>query len=180
MRATTWMVPPLLAFFAVLPAAAREPNVELGVRSVATLSVDDETRGGGAGFAAEAALPVRRELIGPSALFVYASAGVLVGAGLAYQAEAGAALRWTRRTSWQPEVRLSLFWLGGDLVRSIDADGRVAEDPIALRLGLAPLRFRLEDGWVTALAVSVGPTLLRGGEPPLSCSLALFEVGTEL
>lgn len=160
---------------------ARALEIELGAQSLATLSVDDQTRAGGVGLAVEVGVPLAHRLLGPTHRLVpRAGVGALVGSGLAWSLEIGAAYRYAAFTRWQPDVGLSVLWLGGDLVRTIDAQGRVAGDPWALRLCMSPLRFPLNAGWVSLLALRAGPTLFRSGHPPLSLSVTLFEVGTEL
>jgi hypothetical protein len=154
-------------------------ELELAAQSVATLNVDDQTRGGGLGLSAEVGVPVLP--LGPrGVLIVRASLGALMGNGLAWSVEGGAAYRHVAFESWQPDAGLSVLWLGGDLVRTIDEQGQLAGDPLALRLGVSPLRFTLEAGWISVLSLRAGPTLFRSGQPPLSVSLMLFEVGTNL
>ena len=155
-------------------------ELELAAQSVATLNVDDQTRGGGLGLSAEVGVPVLRPLGPHGVLIVRASLGALMGNGLAWSVEGGAAYRHVAFKSWQPDAGLSVLWLGGDLVRTIDEQGQLAGDPLALRLGLSPLRFTLEAGWISVLSLRAGPTLFRSGQPPLSVSVMLFEVGTHL
>ncbi len=106
--------------------------------------------------------------------------GVLMGAGLAWSAELGAAWRARLFGRWEPDVGAYAATLGGKLIRTIDAHGVLASDPIALELGASPLRFRLDDSWVSFLSLRAGPTLFRGGAPAFMASLSLFEVGTTL
>lgn len=56
--------------------------------------------------------------------------------------------------------------------------GHLAENPWAVLGGLTPLRFALDDGWVSFCAVRAGTTLGgNSGHPPLAISLGFFEVG---
>jgi hypothetical protein len=161
------------------PVQAHE--LELAAQTLATLSVDDRTRGGGVGLAIALGAPLLEQWLGtPGQLVAAASVGALTGAGVAWAVEGGVAYRFLGWDRWQPEAGLSVLWLGGDLVRTIDDQGGLAGDPWALRFGISPLRFRLEDGWVSLLGVRAGPTLFRSGRLPLSLSLTLFEVGTRL
>jgi hypothetical protein len=69
------------------------------------------------------------------------------------------------------------MYLGGEIVRTIDEKGRIASNPLALQIGLKPLRFGLSNGWVSMLETRAGPTLGRAGRPPFAISVTLFEVG---
>jgi len=159
--------------------SATMPELEVGGQALVALGVNDETRGGGGGLAVEASLPVT-ELVGclRGQLLARARAGALLGAGTAWLLEAGVAYRPLLAGRWQPDAGVSLAVLTGDLVRSIDTEGRSSSDPLALQLGLNPLRWSLAQGWVSSLGVKAGPTLFQGGAPPLALSLTLFEVGS--
>jgi hypothetical protein len=157
------------------PAAA---ELEIGAQAVLTLVADDRTKAGGVGPALEASLPLVEGFLLPRAtLLGRARAGALVGAGLAWAAEAGAAWRLPVGPRWEPELGASLLYLDGDLVRTVDDEGRLAGAPVAALLGVTPARFRLEKGWVSFLPTRLGAPLGRGGRPPLALSIALVEVG---
>ena len=173
-----------LSFAATLCAAlgiaarAQAREVEVGVQTLATLVSDDETKGGGIGLGVEGSMRFAGEVAtahGPLWLG-RARVSLLGGGGLVWGAEAGAVLRW-RVFLWQPEAGVSLLYLGGDLARSIDERGRVASNPFAPMLGLSPLRFQLDQGWMSFLGLRGGITLGRSGHPPLAASITLFEVG---
>lgn len=156
---------------------ARRPALEIGAQSLAALSVDDETRGGGVGAALEVSLPVRELPSLRGQLLARARAGALVGAGMAWLLEAGVAYRLRGFERWQPDAGLSLGLMTGDLVRTINRQGELSNGPLLLQAGLNPLRCSLARGWVSALGIKAGPSL-RSGAPPLAVSLTLLEVGS--
>jgi hypothetical protein len=153
-------------------------QVEVGMQSVAALTVDDETRGGGAGAAVEVSLPVWDRAGDSGQLLARARSGVLVGVGLTWLLEAGVAYRVEGFGRWQPDAGLYVGMVTGDLVRTIDDRGERSGSPLILALRLSPLRFALSRGWVSALGMGAGPTLFRPGDPPLAVSLTLLEVGS--
>jgi hypothetical protein len=159
------------------PGGRGRPALEVGVQAVAALSTDYETRGGGVGAAVEVTLPMLELSSLRSQLLGRIRAGALVGGGVAWLLDAGGAYRLEGFSHWQPDVGLSLGLLAGDLVRTIDTAGELSGNPIALQLGLSPLRFSVSRGWVSGLGVKLGPNLFRDGAPPLSVSVTLFEVG---
>lgn len=151
---------------------------EVGAGALAVLSADHSTRGGGVG----SAMSVGRNLLHrpseiPVAVAIVGEAGVLGGGGLVWLARAGPRGRFVHFEIWQPSVGVSLLVLGGGLVRTIDVNGKLAANPWSLQLGIEPLRFRLQRGWVSALRVEAGPNLFRSGNPPLTAAATLFEVG---
>jgi len=175
-RAPLWFAATLCALLGVA-ARAEAREVELGVQTVATLISDDQTKGGGIGLGVEGSLRFLGEPWGNGPLWLgRARVSLLGGAGLVWGVEAGAALRW-RVFLWQPEASVSLLYLGGDLARSVDEAGRLASNPFAPMIGVSPLRFQLDQGFVSLLGLRGGITLGRSGHPPLAASITLFEVG---
>lgn len=163
------------AFMAPRTAAA---ELEIGAQATLTLVSDHRTKGGGAGPALEASVPlVEGALLPRATLLGRARASALVGAGLVWAVEAGAAWRLPVGQRWEPELGAYLLYLDGDLVRSIDHEGRIAGAPVAALLGVTPARFRLEKSWVSFLPARFGAPLGRGGRPPFAISVVLVEVG---
>jgi len=161
-----------------LSTTARAAEVELGGQSVLILATDQQTRGGGLGAAVELGAPLVHALFQQgSELLVRGRASALVGAGLVWGVELGAAWCPPAMQRWQPDLGIYALMLGGDLIRAVDAHGHEADDPVAIELGLTPLRFRLDEGWVSLLAVRGGPTLGTGGSSPFVFSATLVEVG---
>jgi hypothetical protein len=161
-----------------LSSTARAAEVELGGQSVLTLATDRQTRGGGLGAALELGTPVLGDLFQHgSELLVRGRASALVGAGLVWGTELGTAWRPRAMQRWQPDLGVYALVLGGALIRAVDRDGHEADDPVALEFGITPLRFRLDDGWVSLLAVRAGPTLGTGDASPYVVSVTLVEVG---
>lgn len=162
----------------VSPALALGAEFEVAGQGVATLTADRETRGGGAGYGLEFGVPLLYDFpqLG-STLLARERTTALVGAGLAWSVELGATWRARPYGVWQPELGLSAMLVGGALIRSIDAQGHEARDPVALMLGLSVLRFRFDAGWANFFGFRAGPTLFRAGAPPFACSLTFFEVG---
>jgi hypothetical protein len=151
-------------------------DVEVGVQTVATLVTNDSVKGGGAGAGVEGSLALLRDA--STTLLARARTSLLVGDGLAYTVEAGAAWRVSLLPRFQPELGVYLLYMGGDLARAIDRDGYLAENPWAVLGGLTPLRFALDDGWVSFCAPRLGTTLgTSSGHPALAVSVSLFEVG---
>jgi hypothetical protein len=161
-----------------LSSTARAAKLELGGQTALTLAADLQARGGGLGPALELGAPVLEGLLQRGAeLLVRGRASALLGAGLAWGVELGSAWRPRALERWQPDLGLYALMLGGDLIRSIDEGGHEADNPIAIELGLTPLRFRLDEGWVSLLALRAGPTLGAGGSCPFVFSAMLVEVG---
>lgn len=164
--------------------ATRAEPVEVAVRGELTLVSDDAVKGGGLGPGVELRVPVVRDfLLDESSLILGAGASALFLSGVVWTFEAGAAWRLRLGARWRPDVGLSVLVAGGDLVRTIDSEGRIAGSPVALRLGLAPLRFQLRSGSVSFLAIRFGPTLGPlgdGGTPPFAASLEVLEVALPL
>ena len=153
-------------------------GVEVGVQTVATLVTNDAVKGGGAGAGIEGSLALLRNASNTHALFARMRTSLLVGDGLAYTVEAGAAWRLSLLPRYEPELGVYLLYMGGDLARTIDRDGYLAENPWAILGGLTPLRFALDDGWVSFCAPRLGTTLgTSSGHPALAVSVSLFEVG---
>ncbi len=151
---------------------------EVSASTLAVLSADHSTRGGGVG----SAVSVGRNLLSrpreiPLAVAVVGEVGLLGGGGLVWLARAGPRARFIHFKTWQPAVGISLLVLGGGLVRTIDEDGRRAANPWSAQLGIEPLRFQFDRGWVSVLRVEAGPHLFRSGNPPLTVSATVFEVG---
>jgi hypothetical protein len=168
----------VLSMVAVLVSPVRAAEIEVAGQSVVTLASDSKTRGGGAGAGVEVGAPFAPDLLQTgSKLVARARISGLVGAGLAWSFELGLDFRARSFHRFEPELGLHVITVGGDLIRSIDADGRLARNPLALVLVVAPLRFRLNDGWINILGVRVGPTLARSGSPPFVLSVTLFEIG---
>jgi hypothetical protein len=161
-----------------LSSPARAAEIEVGGQSVLTLATDRQTRGGGLGAALELGTPVLDDLfLQGSELIVRGRASALIGAGLAWGVELGTAWRPPAMRRWQPDLGIYALVLGGALIRAVDDHGHEANDPIAVEFGLTPLRFRLDEGWVSLLAVRAGPTLGTGGASPYVFSVTLVEVG---
>jgi hypothetical protein len=161
--------------------AAAEP--EIAGQMVVTIVSDEQTKGGGAGAAVEGALPLLRNVPllrdafrADSAIVLRARGSVLAGLGLAWTLEAGLAARGSRGP-WEPHLGMYILYMDGQLIRAIDDDGRLARGPVALQLGLDPLRFALEDGWVSFLSARCGPVLSHPGTLVSALSLSLVEVG---
>lgn len=142
---------------------------------------DTSGKGGGIGPGLEVGLPVLRGvLLAHSAVVLRAGASALFLSGFVYTLEAGGAFRPFAGNRWEPDAGLYVRYIGGDLVRSIDDDGHLAGNPVALQLGIAPLRFRLQEGTVSFFSFRMGPTLFRSGYPPFALSIGLLEVGTDV
>ena len=181
MRRSTWPARTIGVLGILAGLSAHAAPIEVAGQSVVTLASDRQTKGGGAGLGVEVGIPVAREPWGTkSTLLMRGRLCGLVGAGLAWSAEAGIDLRWGRFHRYEPELGLHGLLLGGDLIRAIDNAGHLAGDPFALMLGLAPLRFRLDEGWISILGVRAGPTLFRSGSPPFVLSITLLEIGRSL
>jgi hypothetical protein len=159
------------------PAPAAAVEVELGAQTLVTLVSNDAVKGGGVGAGVEASLPIYRDANRTNALLARARTSLLVGDGLAYTLELGAAFRLSLVGAWQPDAGAYLLYMGGDLARSIDADGYLAHDPWVVLAGLTPLRFALDEGWVSFCSARAGTTLGVSGHPALALSLTFFEVG---
>jgi hypothetical protein len=67
--------------------------------------------------------------------------------------------------------------MDGQIVRAIDEHGRRAGGPLALLVGLDPLRIALDRGWVSFLASRCGPVLVHPTTIVSAISLSLVEVG---
>jgi hypothetical protein len=174
-----WLVVSVLA--ATLSGPVRGAGVEIAGQSVVTLASDSKTRGGGAGAGVEVGVPLVPQLLSTrSSLLARARGCALVGAGLAWSLELGVDLRAPSFHRYQLELGLHALTVGGDLIRSIDGDGRLAGNPVALAVVFSPLRIRLDDGWINILGIRAGPTLGREGSPPFVLSLTLFEIGRAL
>jgi hypothetical protein len=167
-----------VALLAAALSSQAHAAIEIAGQSVVTLASDSQTRGGGVGAGVEVGIPlVSRLLATRTSLLGRARICGLVGAGLAGSLELGVDLRSPVFGRFEPELGLHVLILGGALIRSIDSDGRLAGNPVALTSVFSPLRFRLDDGWINILGVRVGPTLARTGTPPFVLSLTLFEIG---
>ena len=170
-----------LLFAVVAAQGAAAPTVtaaELAAQACFTLLSDDETKGGGAGLAVEAGVPVlHNAFLSGLLLTVRLRASALIGAGLAWSGELGGAFRVQAGKRWAPEAGLWVLYLGGDLVRAIDDHGRLARNPLAVQLALNPVRFQVGSGWVSFLAVRYGRTLFRPGRPPFAFSATFVEIG---
>lgn len=160
------------------PAAGpRLQSVEIGAQAVAALVTDTSVKGGGVGCGLELGLPLVLPSLRERVRIVpRARLSALTGLGLAWAIDVGVSLRLLVGSSWQPEVGVFVAAMGGDLARTIDERGRLAHDPITLQLGLSPLRFRLQHGWVALLAPRYAPSSAPLGEG-LALSVALAEVG---
>lgn len=153
-------------------------DVEVGVQTVVTLVTNDSVKGGGAGAGVEGSVALFRNATETHTILARARTSLLAGDGLAYTFEAGAAWRWARLGRYQPELGVYLLYMGGDLARTIDRHGYLAENPWAVLGGVSPLRFALDDGWVSFSAVRAGTTLGgSSGHPAQAISISLFEVG---
>jgi hypothetical protein len=171
-----FVVTAMIAAAATAPPAASA--VEVSAQTCFALLSDDQTKGGGLGLALEAGVPIIRLLRLPGSLVsVRVRTSALIGAGLAWSGELGGAIRLRLASRWAPEAAVWGLYLGGDLVRAIDNRGRLAKDPVAIQVGLNPLRFELDTGWVSFLAIRYGRTLFRSGRPPFAVSGTLVEIG---
>jgi hypothetical protein len=159
------------------PVRAAALELELGAQTLATFVSNDAVKGGGAGFGLETSVPFYRDAPRRNHLLARARAALLAGNGLAWTLEAGAAFRIESSRHFTPEVGAYLLYMAGDLARSIDRDGYLAANPWAALVGLAPLRFELDEGWVSLLSARAGTTLGAGGHPPFAISVTVFEVG---
>jgi hypothetical protein len=113
------MIPRALCRCAAL-ACALAPNdaaarpVELGAQSLATLSIDDATRGGGVGLALEVGTPLIERPFGTTGqLRLQLGAGALVGAGIAWALEPGAEYRFAPSGSWAPSASVQPSFTAG-------------------------------------------------------------------
>jgi hypothetical protein len=170
----------LLPAAALLAASAHPPDaqpLEIAIQSVASIAADERTRGGGAGLALEMGLPLGSFTPPRLCLLLRSRVSVLAGVGLAYTLDLGVALSVRRHRSWQPDGGLYGMYLGGEIVRTVDRSGHLASNPLALQVGINPLRFELSRGWISLLGTRAGPTLGRAGRPPLAISITVFEVG---
>lgn len=150
---------------------------ELSAQAVATLQSDASTKGGGTGPAFELGLPLMRGwLYSSSTVLARARASALFGAGLAWTGELGVAFRTRIGGRFEPDLGVYGLYMGGDLARTIDSSGRLAQNPFALLAGVSPLSFRLDQGSVSVLAIRYGTTLFRSGSPPFLLSVTFVEI----
>jgi hypothetical protein len=165
----------------LIAARSQATELELAGESLVTVTSDSQTRGGGPGLGVELGVVVLRDLLQKgSCVLVRERSSAMIGMGLVWGLEVGSAWRARSYHSWTPELGIEAMTLGGALIRSIDTRGHVAGNPVALGLAITPLRFQLQEGWVSLLAARGGPTLLRDGSPPFMVSVTLFEVGRTL
>jgi hypothetical protein len=156
-------------------------ELEVAGQSLVTATSDHQTRGGGPGMGVEVGVVVLRNVLQEgSSVLMRERSSAMVGMGLVWGLELGSVWRARSYHSWTPELGIQAMTLGGAFVRSIDAEGHLARNPVALGLVVTPFRFQLEEGWLSFLAVRGGPTLLRDGAPPFMVSVTLFEVGRPL
>lgn len=173
MRRALLAVSLLFVTLAAPPAHGFELDLSVKTGGVVLDNASLFTYGAGFGFGAAAALlsPFARASLGLAADVLFFS-----GWGPAVAVSVGPYLRYALG-SWTPDAGVYLLYVGGAFFRIADENGELPGDPLAVQLGLSPLRFVSKAGrWVSLLGVRYGWTF-EASSSSMALSVTLGEVG---